>query len=67
MVETASGSSPCDPTHGGTQTAPCQPQSQIDQDISQDGDVASVGPSSGLARREASLEPPWVSTGLHRR
>lgn len=66
-VETASGSSPCDPTHGGTQTAPHQPQSQIDQDISQDGDVAPVGPGSGPARREASFEPPWVSTGLHQR
>ena len=54
--------------HMGAHTRlPTTPQPHIDQDISQDGDIAPVGPGSGPARREASFEPPWVSTGLRQR
>ena len=51
-----SGYSPCDPTRGGTNLAPCQPQSKTDRDISQDREVAPVCSSSGMARRELSFE-----------
>lgn len=56
----ASGYSLCDPTCGGTNLAPRWPQSKIDKDISQDGEVAPVRPSSGLARKESSFEPLGV-------
>ncbi|XP_039722965.1 interleukin-1 receptor-associated kinase 1 [Pteropus medius] len=49
----ASGYSPCDPTCGGTDLAPRQPQSKTDKDISQDREVAPVRSSSGMARRES--------------
>lgn len=52
-TEMASGYSPCDPTCGGTNLAPRQPQSKTDKDISQDREVAPVRSSSGMARRES--------------
>lgn len=55
-MEMANGYSPCDPTHGGTNLAPLQPQSKTDKDISQDRKVAPVHSSSGMARRESSFE-----------
>lgn len=55
-TEMASGYSPCDPTCGGTNLAPRQPQSKTDKDISQDREVAPVRSSSGMAPWESSFE-----------
>lgn len=55
-TEMASGYSPCDPTCGGTNLAPHQPQSKTDKDISQDREVAPVRSSSSMAPRESSFE-----------
>lgn len=56
QTEMASGYSLCRPTRGGRSPAPRQPPSNLDKDVSQDRDVAPVGPRAGMARREASFE-----------
>lgn len=53
-MDVTSGYGPCDPTRGGSNLAPPQPQSKTCKDASQDRKVAPVCP--GMARRELSLE-----------
>lgn len=52
----ASGCGPCNPDRGGTSPASRQPQSKTNKDISLDRQVAPACSSSGMPRRESSLE-----------